>query len=584
MKRFVVAFIGSVVSVALWTAFAGSVARAEETLPDCLLAGETKVIWQVDPVRGRRVPKKVVGDGDISGWDRCIGSHVFPDGTRYSGVWREGKPYAPQLTSSQGSDSDNSTFVTNENTQRLLAERKEQERLVAERQEAERLAAQRKEQERLVAERQEAERLAAQRKEQERLVAERREAERLAAQRKEQERLVAERREAERLAAQRKEQERLVAERREAERLAAQRKEQERLVAERREAERLAAQRKEQERLVAERREAERLAAQRKEQERLVAERREAERLAAQRKEQERLVAERREAERLAAQQKEQERLLAERRKRESPSVAANSSLTVLAQNSERESAVSGATGNQSIKRSALVIGNSAYAQVPKLKNAQTDAQAIAKTLRKVGFEVILRLDQDDRGLRQAVRDWVRGLPGGSEAVFYFAGHGVQLGAANYLLPVNITADDEEQVKDDGLPLQRVLDDLTEQRVRISLAIIDACRDNPFPRRLSGRSIGATRGLAPTTAATGQMILFSAGAGQSALDNLGPQDKNPNGLFTRILLKQIETPGVPVDQVLKRTRVEVVALANQIGHEQVPALYDQTVGDYFLIP
>jgi len=544
MKRFVVAFIGSVVSVALWTAFAGSVARAEETLPDCLLAGETKVIWQVDPVRGRRVPKKVVGDGDISGWDRCIGSHVFPDGTRYSGVWREGKPYAPQLTSSQGSDSDNSTFVTNENTQRLLAERKEQERLVAERQEAERLAAQRKEQERLVAERQEAERLAAQRKEQERLVAERREAERLAAQRKEQERLVAERREAERLAAQRKEQERLVAERREAERLAAQRKEQERLVAERREAERLAAQRKEQERL----------------------------------------VAERREAERLAAQQKEQERLLAERRKRESPSVAANSSLTVLAQNSERESAVSGATGNQSIKRSALVIGNSAYAQVPKLKNAQTDAQAIAKTLRKVGFEVILRLDQDDRGLRQAVRDWVRGLPGGSEAVFYFAGHGVQLGAANYLLPVNITADDEEQVKDDGLPLQRVLDDLTEQRVRISLAIIDACRDNPFPRRLSGRSIGATRGLAPTTAATGQMILFSAGAGQSALDNLGPQDKNPNGLFTRILLKQIETPGVPVDQVLKRTRVEVVALANQIGHEQVPALYDQTVGDYFLIP
>jgi len=524
MKRFVVAFIGSVVSVALWTAFAGSVARAEETLPDCLLAGETKVIWQVDPVRGRRVPKKVVGDGDISGWDRCIGSHVFPDGTRYSGVWREGKPYAPQLTSSQGSDSDNSTFVTNENTQRLLAERKEQERLVAERQEAERLAAQRKEQERLVAERQEAERLAAQRKEQERLVAERREAERLAAQRKEQERLVAERREAERLAAQRKEQERLVAERREAERLAAQRKEQERL------------------------------------------------------------VAERREAERLAAQQKEQERLLAERRKRESPSVAANSSLTVLAQNSERESAVSGATGNQSIKRSALVIGNSAYAQVPKLKNAQTDAQAIAKTLRKVGFEVILRLDQDDRGLRQAVRDWVRGLPGGSEAVFYFAGHGVQLGAANYLLPVNITADDEEQVKDDGLPLQRVLDDLTEQRVRISLAIIDACRDNPFPRRLSGRSIGATRGLAPTTAATGQMILFSAGAGQSALDNLGPQDKNPNGLFTRILLKQIETPGVPVDQVLKRTRVEVVALANQIGHEQVPALYDQTVGDYFLIP
>lgn len=119
--------------------------------------------------------------------------------------------------------------------------------------------------------------------------------------------------------------------------------------------------------------------------------------------------------------------------------------------------------------RVALVIGNDSYTYVPALKNARADAQAMATALRGMGFEVILRTDLDDRALRGAVRDFVARLSGGSEAVFYFAGHGVQLGAANFLLPINIRADSETQVRDDGLPLQRVLDDLTEQKARFSL-------------------------------------------------------------------------------------------------------------------
>ena len=240
-----------------------------------------------------------------------------------------------------------------------------------------------------------------------------------------------------------------------------------------------------------------------------------------------------------------------------------------------------GATSGGS--RVALVIGNDAYTRVPALRNARTDAQAMAAALRATGFDVILRTDLDDRALRAAVRDFTERLSGGSEAVFYFAGHGVQLGAANYLLPVNIAADKESQVRDDGLPLQRVLDDLTEQKVRFSIAIIDACRDNPFPR-VAGRSIGTSRGLAPTSPATGQMVLFSAGTGQSALDRLGPSDRDPNGLFTRVLLKQMQQPGVPVDQVLRNVREEVVTLAKGVGHEQVPAIYDQVVGRFYFRP
>jgi hypothetical protein len=128
--------------------------------------------------------------------------------------------------------------------------------------------------------------------------------------------------------------------------------------------------------------------------------------------------------------------------------------------------------------------------------------------------------------------------------------------------------------------LQRILDDLSERKARFSIAMIDACRDNPFVG--SGRNIGGTsRGLAPTTAATGQMIIFSAGAGQQALDRLGPQDKNKNGVFTRVFVKEMLKPGISVDRVVRNVRNEVVELARSIGHEQVPAIYDQVVGEFF---
>ena len=201
------------------------------------------------------------------------------------------------------------TTLAEQAQQAQLAAQAEQERLEAERREAERIAAEKAEQERLEAERREAERIAAEKKaEEERLEAERLEAERIAAEKAEQER-----REAERIAAEKAEQERLEAERREAERLeaeriAAEKAEQERLEAERLEAERIAAEKAEQER-----REAERIAAEKAEQERLEAERLEAERIAAEKKaEEERLEAERLEAERIAAEKAEQERLEAE--------------------------------------------------------------------------------------------------------------------------------------------------------------------------------------------------------------------------------------------------------------------------------
>jgi uncharacterized caspase-like protein len=232
-------------------------------------------------------------------------------------------------------------------------------------------------------------------------------------------------------------------------------------------------------------------------------------------------------------------------------------------------------------RRLALVIGNDSYQNVQQLKNARSDAKAIAAELKIVGFDVTLKQDLNQRAMKSALRDFKALVQGGDEVVFYFSGHGVQFGGSNYLIPTDITADSEAQVADDAIPLQRILDDLTDQKARFSLAIIDACRSNPFKE--AGRAIGG-RGLASVTPATGQMIMYSAGAGQAALDNLGPKDTDPNGVFTRVLIQEMKKPGVPAGVLLKDVQSDVVELAHSVNHEQVPALYDQSLGKFFFRP
>jgi len=232
-----------------------------------------------------------------------------------------------------------------------------------------------------------------------------------------------------------------------------------------------------------------------------------------------------------------------------------------------------------SVHRVALVIGNDSYKTIARLENARADATAMAESLRASGFEVTLQLDLDQRAFKAALRGFKARLTGGDDAVFFYAGHGVEFGGSNYLLPIDVeSGDSEDMLKDDGIRLQRILNDLRDQKARFSLAIIDACRENPFKQ--SGREV-PRHGLAPTSPATGQMVIYSAGAGQSALDGLGNEDRNPHGLFTRVFLAEMAKPGVPVDQMVRHVRDEVARLAATVRHEQVPALYDQTLGAFY---
>jgi formylglycine-generating enzyme required for sulfatase activity len=231
------------------------------------------------------------------------------------------------------------------------------------------------------------------------------------------------------------------------------------------------------------------------------------------------------------------------------------------------------------IQRHALVIGNDNYQYVERLQNSRSDARAVASVLEQSGFRVSVHIDLDLSALKGALRTFKAQVNAGDEAVFFFAGHGVEIDGVSYLMPTDIKDESSDQVKDDSVPLNRVLDDLREKRARFSLAIIDACRNNPFQSK--GRSIGGSRGLAAPPVVTGQMVLYSAGAGQLALDTLGPGDPVRNGVFTRVLLREMARPGVEVGEVMRSVREEVAALAKSVGREQVPALYDQRLGRFF---
>jgi hypothetical protein len=266
-----------------------------------------------------------------------------------------------------------------------------------------------------------------------------------------------------------------------------------------------------------------------------------------------------------------------EARAKEAALVEANKKIAELMEQAKSASKAQ-SVGDKSNKRKALLIGNDRYQTVTPLKNAGTDAHAMGKALSAFGYKVWVKTDLNRRDMHAAIRQFKAEVEGGDEVVVFYAGHAVQIGAANYLLPTDIVGSSEDEVKDDAIQLQRLLEDMGERKTQITLAMIDACRDNPFKK--SGRNIGG-RGLAPTAAATGQMIIFSAGVGQQALDRLSNDDQDPNGLFTRIFIKEMKTPGQRIDNLAREVRKKVVEAAKAVGHEQVPAIYDQVVGDFY---
>ncbi|MBI3503302.1 MAG: caspase family protein [Proteobacteria bacterium] len=222
-------------------------------------------------------------------------------------------------------------------------------------------------------------------------------------------------------------------------------------------------------------------------------------------------------------------------------------------------------------KKVALVIGNGGYADAP-LKNPPSDARAIAATLKRQGFDVLLRENATKAQMNEVVADFGEKLGEGDTALFFYAGHGMQVQGRNYLIPTDAKITSEQRVRLETLDVEAVLDQMAAARARVSMVILDACRNNPFERRF--RSVGG--GLAQINAPEGTMIAYATSPGKVAADGEGA-----NGLYTQELLKALAQPGLKVEDVFKQVRIGVTRASNGA---QVPWEASSLTGDFYFEP
>ena len=238
------------------------------------------------------------------------------------------------------------------------------------------------------------------------------------------------------------------------------------------------------------------------------------------------------------------------------------------------------ATAGAADKRVALVIGVGAYRNAPALPNPPGDANHIAPILRRLGFETDLVVDPDRAALEAAVRRFGQRIDGAAAAVFFYAGHGMQVGGRNYLLPVDTKVERESDLRWEALDVQTVLESM-EGPNRVSLVFLDACRDNPLSRslasRMGGRSTAVGRGLAREEhAGAGTLIAYATDPGDVAMDGDGA-----NSPFTTALAKYLVVPGLEVRQVMTRVRADELA---STGGRQRPWDNSSLSEDFYFAP
>jgi tetratricopeptide (TPR) repeat protein len=228
-------------------------------------------------------------------------------------------------------------------------------------------------------------------------------------------------------------------------------------------------------------------------------------------------------------------------------------------------------------RRVALVIGNGTYKNAPVLPNPRNDATDMAVILRKLGFDVIDGHDLDRRDMENKIREFSRKIENADLALFYYAGHGLQVTGKNYLVPIDAKLEREGDLSFEAIDVDVVLQQL-ESGPRANLVFLDACRNNPlarnFARSLGIRSAAVGMGLASIQGGIGTMIVYATQPNNVALDGDGR-----NSPFTAALLAHLPNPGVDISIVLRRVRADVIQATNQ---KQVPWDHSSLVGELVL--
>ena len=204
--------------------------------------------------------------------------------------------------------------------------------------------------------------------------------------------------------------------------------------------------------------------------------------------------------------------------------------------------------------RVALVIGNGAYTSAPSLPNPSNDAQAMGNALRKIGFTVIELRDGSKTQMAEAivkVRDTLKGKQG--VGMLYYAGHGLQMDARNFMVPVNARMSKAADIPGQTVDVGSVIDAFKAAGNRMNILVLDACRDNPFGGIASGK------GLAPLDAPSGTFLAYATAPGNVAEDG---DVKTGNGLYTQFLLQELAKPQASIENVFKRVRFAVRKASN----------------------
>jgi tetratricopeptide (TPR) repeat protein len=244
-------------------------------------------------------------------------------------------------------------------------------------------------------------------------------------------------------------------------------------------------------------------------------------------------------------------------------------------------------------RRVALVIGNSAYRNVPALANPQKDALAIAASLRNVGFEVIMSNDVTREKMVDSLRNFANEAEKSDWAVVYYAGHGMEVGGINYLVPIDAKIAVDRDIQYEAVPLAQVLNAADTAR-KIKLVMLDACRDNPFtPRKTAAPEVVAAsmstagapittrssngRGLAEVKVTGATLVVYAAKDGQVALDGEGG-----NSPFAVAVTQRVATPGVEINKIFRLVRDDVMEAT---AGRQEPYTYGSLPGkeDFFFV-
>jgi uncharacterized caspase-like protein len=216
--------------------------------------------------------------------------------------------------------------------------------------------------------------------------------------------------------------------------------------------------------------------------------------------------------------------------------------------------------------RVALVIGNGAYRQVSALPNPTNDANDVADSLQRLGFSVTRVANATFDGMRLALRDFVPKVRTAEMAVVFFAGHGIEVGGENWLIPIDAELKTDLDVPHEAISLKNVMQMLSPAS-KLSLVVLDACRNNPFASRMvrTFRTRAVGRGLASVEPTGSILVAYAAKDGTTASDGIGR-----NSPFTKALLTHLETPGLEINFLFRNVRDDVLR-ATQL--EQEPFVY-----------